>query len=370
MSSEQMALSAFADLDFEDERAERPRNKDGITFERLVENALDFFESALEALQDRPKNSVIDFYTGLELVLKARLMKEHWTLVVTKDPARTAFEKGNFQSVSFQEACVRLDKVVGSAIPNRTADAFDRIRQHRNRMVHFFHDASAKEIERIALEQLTAWIALIELVTTTWGEEFSDFTHRFADMERLLGHHRTFAEKFVETKWAEVQGRLETISEGGAQLIACSGCKKDAAQLVDDGLGHSTSSCIVCRRREVWNNVACKSCNAGAKIFPEYGFVCSNCDYDADEGEIVELLEQVGGHSRSDEDESGNCDNCQTQGSMIRFGDGYLCTSCLDPVGQLYRCEWCSELGTKYREHSYSSGCEHCEGAISWRRDE
>ena len=51
-------------------------------FERLVENALDFLVCAIEEFQVAPKYSVIHFSAAVELFLKARLMAEHWSLVV------------------------------------------------------------------------------------------------------------------------------------------------------------------------------------------------------------------------------------------------------------------------------------------------
>ncbi len=51
--------------------------------ERLVENALDFLERAIDEFQESPKYSIIHFSAAVEQFLKARLMAEHWSLVVT-----------------------------------------------------------------------------------------------------------------------------------------------------------------------------------------------------------------------------------------------------------------------------------------------
>tara|TARA_B100000965_G_scaffold361709_1_gene343253 strand:+ start:503 stop:721 length:219 start_codon:yes stop_codon:yes gene_type:complete len=51
-------------------------------FDSLVKNAIDFLDSSLDDLEKRPKNSIVDFYTSIELFLKARLMDEHWTLIL------------------------------------------------------------------------------------------------------------------------------------------------------------------------------------------------------------------------------------------------------------------------------------------------
>lgn len=41
---------------------------------------------------------------------------------------------------------------------------------------------------------------------------------------------------------------------------------------------------------------------------------------------------------------------------------GYLCTNCFayfDPVGQ---CQWCNDPMTGDTDHTYVTGCEHCDG--------
>lgn len=107
--------------------------------ERLIANAFYFLTGALQQIKDDPQRSVIDFYAALELFLKARLLREHWSLIVTKDPDIRQFAKGDFVSVTFDGACNRIRRVLGQQIPQEAREAFDAVRKHRNRMVHFFH---------------------------------------------------------------------------------------------------------------------------------------------------------------------------------------------------------------------------------------
>jgi hypothetical protein len=56
-------------------------------FVSICENGLGFVSKAIDQLwnegsPDALKYSVINFYSGVELLLKARLMREHWSLVV------------------------------------------------------------------------------------------------------------------------------------------------------------------------------------------------------------------------------------------------------------------------------------------------
>jgi hypothetical protein len=51
--------------------------------DRLVANAIDFLRRAINEFKKDPKYSIIHFSAAVELLLKARLMAEHWSLVVS-----------------------------------------------------------------------------------------------------------------------------------------------------------------------------------------------------------------------------------------------------------------------------------------------
>jgi hypothetical protein len=46
----------------------------------ISESAFDFLESSVDEIKTHPKYSVIHFATAVELLLKARLIHEHWSL--------------------------------------------------------------------------------------------------------------------------------------------------------------------------------------------------------------------------------------------------------------------------------------------------
>src|SRR4051812_40197396 len=118
----------------------RPRPPASPRMQALVDNAVDFLETATNEFEERPKYSVIAFHSAVELFLKARLLHEHWSLVVSKNPDIGSFDDGDFQSVTFEEACQRLAKIVGSGLSDHALRSFNEIRKHRNKMVHFFHE--------------------------------------------------------------------------------------------------------------------------------------------------------------------------------------------------------------------------------------
>ena len=145
-------------------------NKD-LIFDRLVENALDFLARAIDELNDHPKYSVIHFHPSIELFIKARLMQEHCTLVISKrqEPNWDKFIAGDFISVTLDEAANRLAKVVRSGISKRALEEFREVANHRNKMIHFFHeahsaDADSRQKQEIIKKQLAAWYFLHHLL--------------------------------------------------------------------------------------------------------------------------------------------------------------------------------------------------------------
>ena len=107
----------------------------------ILENAYDFLDQAIAEVEEKPKYSIIHFYTALELLVKARLMHEHWTLILTK-PENTEqgkFESGDFHSVSLDSANKRLNNIVGDGLTEQELKVFNSIRTLRNKWIHFFH---------------------------------------------------------------------------------------------------------------------------------------------------------------------------------------------------------------------------------------
>ena len=84
----------------------------------LIENGLDFLLSAAESVQrdENPrslKDAVLHVANGTELLFKARLTGEHWSLIFS-NPSDASHEKlagEEFHSVEFEKAVERLGSV-------------------------------------------------------------------------------------------------------------------------------------------------------------------------------------------------------------------------------------------------------------------
>ena len=83
----------------------------------LLDNGLDYIHEAVEPIliahkqsQHSWKYSVLHIYSGIELLLKERLKREHWSLIFQdiNNANLTKLEKGNFVSVYHDELVKRL----------------------------------------------------------------------------------------------------------------------------------------------------------------------------------------------------------------------------------------------------------------------
>ena len=143
-------------------------------FESLVRNAINFLNRSVQELEKFPKYSVIHFYMALEtFFFKARLLREHWALVVSK--VRKSLHYKHFKMVILFRSplmrCLdRLKNIANESIQTHEYDCFRTIRDHRNKLEHFFHPDYEPPIDNKILaqsvsEQCKAWFYLHRLLT-------------------------------------------------------------------------------------------------------------------------------------------------------------------------------------------------------------
>ncbi|MBR1169147.1 hypothetical protein [Bradyrhizobium liaoningense] len=340
---------------------------------RLVENAIGFLSHSIEALETAPKFSVIDFYAAVELFLKARLLREHWSLVVAKNPDWERFLAGDFVSVSFDEACTRLDKVVRSSIPSRARDKFDAVRLHRNKMVHFFHageDSQHRVIEDIAIEQLHAWYELHQLLLQQWKEVFEPWQKELAGIERQLQSHK----KYLAARFDALKPKLDEIAAGGQSVCSCTFCNFAAAVMVaGDISGLHDGNCLVCGAANMWLSMECPDCGKNAILYDGCDFSCE-CGYSPDERGLVEALDEtvVTKDNYFDNPYPANCGECEGWHTVVSREGKNFCVVCLDVADELSYCGFCAEASTGSLEDSYLVGCGQCDGSAGWhaRKDD
>jgi hypothetical protein len=111
----------------------------------LVQNGVDYLSSACEHLRAgnatprKLKYAVLHLQATAEVLLKARLQQEHWSLVL-KDPGtatRAKFEAGDFDSCTTSAAVARLKDIVGVAIDDKSAKSLAILSKWCNALQHY-----------------------------------------------------------------------------------------------------------------------------------------------------------------------------------------------------------------------------------------
>ena len=339
-------------------------------FDSLVLNGIDFLKKAVTQLEDDPKYSVINFYTAVEIFLKAPLVKEHWSLVVVGKPDRQAYEAGNFMSVTFDDACERLASSLKKPLPNSAKKAFDAVRVHRNRMVHFYHAGiDGKQRDAIKLEQAQAWYELNRFLTDVWRKEFSSYIPELKMMERGLIENNHYA----QAKYGSLKNKIEGMKSGGTIFKHCPSCKTEGCIVTELATRLISCNCLVCFYSDISLEVSCPECESEQQLSAYCGFTCPECGHSVAEDEIFDFVDQCtvrGTKDDMDSDTPANCDECQGYESVCEYEGGYLCANCFSFFDSLSSCGWCNHTRTCADGDSYVTGCEFCDGLVGHHADD
>ncbi|MFF7899682.1 hypothetical protein ACIP4X_29650 [Streptomyces sp. NPDC088817] len=144
-----------------------------------VLNGLDYLDSVVSHLSDdeepdsrdsRPtprdlKYAVLHLQAATEVLLKARLQQEHWTLVV-KDPGRASHQKftsGDFLSCGIDETLERLRNIVGLELNAQQLEAVRKLGKTRNALQHYGLSQSAHAVEAQAAAVLDFLLTFINV---------------------------------------------------------------------------------------------------------------------------------------------------------------------------------------------------------------
>lgn len=341
-------------------------------FDSLTRNAFDFLERGIAEFDKSPKYSVIHFCAAVEMLLKARLMKEHWSLIVSKpDQANLAkFMAGDFISVTLEDARARIRDVAGEDIGDDAYGSFRALANHRNKMVHFFHpemDSDEKAKAQIVAEHCRSWFHLHRLLSR-WDGYFHDFGSEIARADRAMKGHR----KYLSAKFKALKPELDAARAAGDRPKACSACGFKAA--IPDALDDQIASlrCLVCDHAETQVELECPHCGESIVIANEGYATCDHCGGAIEPEHLVDALTKdvVGTKDYFETGLPANCGTCEGYHTVVERGGHYFCANCFDISDGIEQCQWCNEYNTGDMEHSYSVGCSHCDGKVGWEKDD
>jgi hypothetical protein len=319
-------------------------------------------------IKKSPKYSVINFCSAVEIFLKARLIREHWSLILAKPELADVikFKGGDFVSVSMDEAIRRLNNICSEKLSREAEDAFRAVRNHRNKLVHFFHPdyakASEKSLQTIVAEVCRGWFYLHQLLGKEWSNHFEAYQKQIDKLDKRMHELR----QFLRAKFEALKPQITAEINSGYEFEKCPVCGCKAARIDEIGDPLHESKCKVCNRENQFLFFECPQCKERIRIDDMAEGKCAKCAFEVD---IENLLDAFGDAQDPKEPSThAYCSECERTDAptAIPYGDGYLCLSCLTQHDRADNCGFCGELCTGIDPLTASGfGCIVCEGSLS-----
>ncbi|UQA54984.1 hypothetical protein [Polyangium aurulentum] len=307
-----------------------------ISSEELLKNGLEAVQTGARLLKSDASSrdlrlALREVNSGVELVLKAILVSEHWTLIFD-DPKKADiqnFLQGKFKSAGFEDCLGRLDQIVGIKLTSKQSQHLAGMRDKRNRLEHLGVLDNLLALRAALGGSLHALVTLVEL-----AEQKGLMPSGSEQLHTEIAIDLASVDDFVKQRWKEISPSLP---KGGGD--PCFACGKDAA-VIDDGLQckfcgtrmspedaadeYVSSVLGICRYETVkdggeWPIDECPECNATALVpTTNNGYRCFGCDSRYNPGDLVRCL-HCGTPFRSDADGFAMCDECFS--SKMQQGD-------------------------------------------------
>ena len=134
----------------------------------LLDNALDYLvQASKHAGEASPRDwkfALLHLASGVELLLKAKLQQEHWSLIFAKPDqvSKALFASGQFQSIDSRTAIERLSKAAGIDLSPEDRNLLESIRTYRNRVQHFAIDVEEQAIKSLMGKGFAFTVRFIE----------------------------------------------------------------------------------------------------------------------------------------------------------------------------------------------------------------
>lgn len=208
----------------------------------VLENGLDFIETALDYAGGDPnpaslKYAVLHLSAGLELLLKDRLQREHWSLVFENldSASRESYEEGDFRSVGLKECIKRLDGICSVEISERDQTAIRSLKKKRNRLEHF-----ATVDSSMAFKASTARVLSFTLDFIADEYEGARLTSKEEGLLDTIRAALPSFQKLVDERMQSIQPQLDKLEDSGCVVVECPRCTIRSAYL-EGGL-----ECVFC----------------------------------------------------------------------------------------------------------------------------
>ena len=257
-------------------------------------------------------------------------------------------------------------------MPEDAVKVFREIAQHRNKMIHFVHEATttrlelrdSKELEIVVSEQLLGWHHLYKLLTGKWKPYFSDFDAKIHYITlRIRGH-----KGFLQNRFDSLKDDISQMEAQGDDIRSCPNCGYKSAKVELIDLALHSQLCIVCSYIGEIVKLECATEDCFESIeFDSFNGPpdsCPSCKspFADTVAEQLDTGDPVTSDNYFDVVDI-NCPHCSGYHTVVEHNKGYVCTECYQYSKIMGVCGYCSDGQLDgVSEFSYHLGCEFCEG--------
>ena len=304
--------------------------------QKLLENGLCFLLRAIKNLNsfdesnksEELKYSILHLFSGIFLILKARLCREHWSLLVSNVDKTTLkkFKNGDFYGVGFEQCQERLLKILHLKKLKDDKDILKNLRETRNKIEHFIYDPKPPTAKSLLYKCLSFAIDFIDehIKASNLDEKNKNY------MEEIKQEYFSL-ENFCREKMRSIGSLLDN----KPIVLTCDECDNKALVHAEGG---DSLECLFCHNR------------VSQEGYPDI-MECTEMYCDGI-NPIGKLMCHCGGENGIVALPSGS--------------DKYLCLYCQERFVELYTCEHCN---TQFpvNDHCEESGlpmqpCPDCDG--------
>ncbi|MFA0269791.1 hypothetical protein AB4490_23745 [Vibrio cyclitrophicus] len=343
-------------------------------FNSVVCNGLSFLNSSVERLEDSPKTAIIDLYTAVELFFKARLMKEHWALILAEPEHanKTKFESGDFNSVYLSQAIKRLGNICGEKFNQAAIDNFNALREHRNQLVHFAHTDFIGDESDVVIEHWASWYYLHDLLTQQWSTFFDVYEEQIELLQKKVMRNVGF----LNAKFEAIAPKMKIERDKGNEILECPSCHFESALVAKSYNWGQDIECLVCdvkklKLREIRTEIECYSCKENIEYFMLTDEFCPHC---AEEMTPLYALEQYAKLYEQEDPECliedgrdyiAYCHSCGDKDPSVVNVDGlWVCVYCEDRGWSAITCDNCDSFVTGDIQKIEAFACHRCEDEV------
>ena len=263
------------------------------------------------------KDAVLHLANGIELLLKSRLAREHWSLIFSEVNRASYKElaKADFASVDYPTAVKRLKQIVRVEIDKSVGSHIENLRKLRNRLTHFTATLEPAQAKSLVAKSMNFCVEFCEQEGMVTG----DAEGRISDIHMNL----TDLQEFVDDRMASI------LEDWDAAVIwECPQCWQQA--LVIDG---DQTTCRFCLHQADPQELAddnsesdvvedCPECGAEATFAlllcsnGDVKWICFSCGQSGEEYDHCIRCNRM--ESFPDEDDVRVCGSCWSD--LIRSG--------------------------------------------------